>query len=305
LAAMAASVAETTLGAELSQQEMSKAVLQLAMEHECLDMVHEMHRRDWEGGCRATFSALEVPKQSVAACTINRLLEFNGTTCCVHKLTVQEKTWLLIRGVQHLLVDKQQLAKFLASNSPDCRELLRAYARIWEAEWRLSWLSVLQAANTSAEGNRTGSFACKTRRFSMRISCGTHALQEDNRNGSMIVDAMQSFFSEAIHMALLEADEVQRLVEAFVAALISDAYFLRCLSASMFCERERHPDYQTEEEILFGVTYMTIMLQTDLHNRNVTRKIWDTRKFTEAGKTMSVTSGFMLQIYKNVKKAPL
>jgi len=50
---------------------------------------------------------------------------------------------------------------------------------------------------------------------------------------------------------------------------------------------------------------MSIMLQTDLHNRNVTRKIWSARKFMQAGKTVSVTSDFMLQIYKNVKEAPL
>jgi len=230
---------ETTPAAELSQQDMSKVVWQLAMEHECLDMVHETHRQDWKGGFREPFSVLEVPKQSVAACTIDQLFEFNIAACCIHKLTVQEQACLLLRGVQHLLVDRQQLAKFLSSNSPDCRELLQAYASLWEAEWRLSWLSVLQAAKTSTEDNRGSSVTRKTRRFSMRILCGTDTLQEDNKNGNMFVDAMRSFFSEALHMAHLEADEVQRLIEAFVEALISDASFLRCLSASMYSERER------------------------------------------------------------------
>jgi len=164
---------------------------------------------------------------------------------------------------------------------------------------------VLQAANTSTKGNRSGSFACKTRRLSMRMLRGTATLQEGNRNGDMLVDAMRSFFSDAIHMAHLEADEVQRLIEAFVEALISDASFLQCLSASLCSEKDRRSEYQTEEEILFGVTYMTIMLQTDLHNKNVIKKIWNPRKFMEAGKTISVTSGFMLQIYRNVKESPL
>jgi len=258
---------------------------------------------------------LEKPEPSAAACTIDKLFEFTAAACCVHTQTVEEKAKFLRDGVQNLLVDKQQLAKFLASNSPERRELLQAYTRLWEAEWRLSWLSVLQAANTSARGNCSESSVCKTSSISSRISrtssistmvsCGSIALQEDNQNSNMVVNAMRSFFSEAMQMAHLEAAEVQRLVEAFVEALLSDAALLRCLSASMLCECDRHPDYQAEEEILFGLTYMTIMLQSDLHNRNVTRKRWDARKFTEVGKTISVTSGFMLQIYKNVKKSPL
>jgi len=267
-------------------------------------MEPEMHRRDWRSRCR-TNRLLEEPEPRAAACAMDRLLEFSATACCVHTKTVEEQAWFLRDGVQNLLVDKQQLSKFLASNCPERRELLQAYTRLWEAEWRLSWLSVMQATKTPAKGNRSASSACKTSRFSTMVSCGSNVLQEDNQNSNMVVNAMRSFFSEAIQMAHLEAAEVQRLIEAFVEALISDASLLRCLSASLLSEGERHPDYQTEEEILFGLTYMTIMLQTDLHNKNVKRKIWDTRKFTEAGRTISVTSGFMSQIYKNVKESPL
>lgn len=73
----------------------------------------------------------------------------------------------------------------------------------------------------------------------------------------------------------------------------------------MLPKEERHRDYQTEEDSLLGLTYMTLVLQTDLHNKKVARKTWDRRKFMAAGKDIGVTQGLMLQIYKNIKKGPL
>lgn len=66
-------------------------------------------------------------------------------------------------------------------------------------------------------------------------------------------------------------------------ALVSDASFLQCFSSSMLPEAERKT-YRTPEEVLFGLTYTTLMLNTDLHNKQVGSKMWDMKKFVGAGK---------------------
>merc|ERR1719476_423950 len=114
---------------------------------------------------------------------------------------------------------------------------------------------------------------------------------------------MRSFFSEAVYMAQLEADPVQRVIETFAESLTRDASFLASFEASMLPEKERK-DYRTPEEVLFALTYTTIMLQTDCHNKQVTQKTWDKKKFENAGKGVGVTPGLMLAIYKHVQKEP-
>lgn len=47
------------------------------------------------------------------------------------------------------------------------------------------------------------------------------------------------------------------------------------------------------------------MLNTDMHNKSVGQKMWDTKKFVSAGKDCGVTGGLMMQIYKNVQKEEL
>jgi len=247
--------------------------------------------------------------------------------CPDHELSVQEKAWLLRRGVQHALVDKQQLAKFLAGPKPDCQELLTAYTRLWESEWRLHWPQILPAVETAAEDSG-GSPASRpesahsgpaSERHQQRahsrprgrknqmltaISMQFSISSEDQRNGDLVVSAMRSFFSTAMYMAQLEADPVQRVIEAFAAALTRDTSFLECFEASMLPEKERR-EYKSPADVLFGLTYTTIMLQTDVHNKQVTSKMWDKKKFEAAGKSVGVTPGLMLQIYKRVQKEPL
>jgi len=246
--------------------------------------------------------------------------------CPDHELTVVEKAWLLRRGVQHALVDKQQLAKFLAGHKAGCQELLQAYTKLWEAEWRLSWPQVLAAADTAAEDSggspasrpESAHSAATTERGQQRAHSRPRSRKtpqpfvgmfhrmntDDKRNGDLVVSAMRSFFSEAVYMAQLEADPVQRVIETFAESLTRDASFLASFEASMLPEKERK-DYLTPEEVLFALTYTTIMLQTDCHNKQVTQKTWDKKKFENAGKGVGVTPGLMLAIYKHVQKEPL
>merc|ERR1719195_1289798 len=121
--------------------------------------------------------------------------------CSVFRQTVQ-KAVVLRSGVQHSLVDKQKLASFLAT--PGCQDLLRNYARLWDEEWRISWLSVLQAVDTAAGGK--GHRSCARSSFPLRLLGNTlptrrlwrtDTPQDDKRNGNLMVSAMRSFFSMA------------------------------------------------------------------------------------------------------------
>lgn len=260
--------------------------------------------------------------------------------CQEEDLSIDEKAWLLRRGVQFALVDKQHLAKFLSSHKSNSPALLKAYTKFWEAEWRQSWPSLQQrAAEASADGGNdsgdnspaggrlpgaggdaggaTGSNADKaggaSRRSTSRpkkgalesiigMVSGVSPQEKDNAN--LFVSALRSFFANALRMSQLEADPVQRVIEAFSEALVADAAFLRIFTTSMLPERERKI-YRTSEEVLFGLTYTTMMLNTDVHNKQVAQKMWDTRKFVGAGKDCGVTGGLMMQIFKNVQREEL
>mmetsp|Transcript_94798 Transcript_94798/g.292261 ORF Transcript_94798/g.292261 Transcript_94798/m.292261 type:complete len:135 (-) Transcript_94798:64-468(-) len=127
---------------------------------------------------------------------------------------------------------------------------------------------------------------------------------EDRDNGNLFVSALRSFFASELRISQLEHDPVQRVIEAFAEALVSDVAFLECFGRSMLPERERRA-YRTPDEVIFGLTYTTVMLNTDMHNKQVAQKMWDTRKFVSAGKDCGVTGGLMLQIFKNIQKEEL
>merc|ERR1719436_1919288 len=94
---------------------------------------------------------------------------------------------------------------------------------------------------------------------------------EDRNNGNLFTSALRSFFATALRMSQLEADPVQRVIEAFAEALVSDASFLECFASSMLPEIERKT-YRTPDEVLFGLTYTTLMLNTDMHNKQVAQR---------------------------------
>jgi len=97
---------------------------------------------------------------------------------------------------------------------------------------------------------------------------------------------------------------VQRVIEAFADALVSDTSFLDCFSLSMLPERERRA-YRTPDEVIFGLTYTTLMLNTDTHSKQVAQKMWDTKKFVAAGKDCGVTGGLMMQIFRSIRREEL
>jgi len=106
-------------------------------------------------------------------------------------------------------------------------------------------------------------------------------------------------------MSQLEANPVQRVIEAFADALVADKAFLESFTASMLPEEERKT-YRTPEEVIFGLTYTTVMLNTDLHNEQVAQKMFDVKKFTGApAKDCGVTGGLMMQIFKHIQKEEL
>jgi len=97
---------------------------------------------------------------------------------------------------------------------------------------------------------------------------------------------------------------VQRVVEAFAEALVSDRAFLDCFTASMLPEEERKEQKKTED-VIFMLTYMTIMINTDLHNHKVANKMWDVKKFVRAHRDCGVTTGLMNEIFKHIQKEEL
>eukprot|EP00435_Cladocopium_sp_Y103_P037203 s1550_g9.t2 len=249
------------------------------------------------------------------------------------ELSVEERAWIYLRASQASLVDRKNLAGFLSSPKPHCKELLKAYTRLWESEWRMEWRNTLEipeelpllrsesAASSpgSRQSSRSGSqgptttpsdVSRRTRSQSRRRMSrtdwilgrlgGVSSTADDKSNGNLFVSAMRSFFANAIRMSKLEADPVQRVIEAFAEALVADSAFLSCFQASMLPEAERQT-YRTPDEVLFGLAYTTLMLNTDMHNKQVAQKMWDNKKFVGAGKGCGVTGGLMAQIYKNIQ----
>merc|ERR1712187_851426 len=106
----------------------------------------------------------------------------------------------------------------------------------------------------------------KTGKRDWILSMVSSVTPDDKSNGNLFISALRSFFAAALRMSQLEADPVQRVIEAFAEALVSDAAFLEHFSHSMLPEAERKT-YRTPEEVLFGLTYTTLMLNTDMHNK--------------------------------------
>lgn len=222
--------------------------------------------------------------------------------------TVEEQAWLLRRGVIFAIVDKQGLAKYVSGHKVPAG-LLQAYTFLWAEEWRATrgtqqdddQKSTVSGASRSTVTSRKGRSGTVASIFGMFTGAPTN---EDKVNGDMFSDALRSFFANALRMSQLEADCVQRVIEAFAAALVKDAVFLKAFTASLLPEKERKT-YRTPEECLFGLAYTTMMLNTDAHNQQVAQKLWDTKKFVGAGKDCGVTPGIMMQIFKNVNKEEL
>lgn len=246
--------------------------------------------------------------------------------CPEFELDIPEKVWLYRRGVEFALVDKQQLAAFLAGHKEGRKELLTAYTRLWEAEWRRDWALLMREApdnddssNASPHSRQSSSQSpapgtgripskspsrsrASTRDWIYEVFTGVSG--DDKTNGDMIVSALRSFFATALRMSQLEANPVQRVIEAFADALVNDRAFLASFTPSMLPAKDRK-QYKNPEDVIFGLTYTVMMLNTDTHNKQVASKMFDAKKFAGAGKECGVTPGLMLQIYKNVQKEEL
>jgi len=224
--------------------------------------------------------------------------------CPEATLTKNEEAWLFRRGVQYSLIDRQKFAKYVSLPKPDPQELIKVYAQLWENEWRTHCPIVL-AETDAVEGKdrkrRTRWNFGADRLFGML----SHAGGIDETNGDLLVDAFRSFFCNALRLSQLEADPVLRTIESFSAALMADPEFNKSFSQSMLPEAER-PTYKNPEDVLFATTYMTLTINTELHNNAVGEKTFeDRKKLSEAAKTCGVTLGLMMQIYHNVSKEEL
>lgn len=238
--------------------------------------------------------------------------------CSDRELSIQDQAWVFRRGVQMALIDKQALAKYISGHKADRLELLRTYTRIWEAEWSQNRPSFADGGDESGGspgpgGRHAAGRGESSKRSSSRPRASTMdrvrdmfsgVNADDKANGDMFSDALRSYFATALRMSQLEADCVQRVIEAFAAALVQDTPFIQAFTLSMLPEKERKT-YSTPEEVLFGLAYTTMMLNTDAHNQQVAQKMWDSKKFVSAGKDCGVTSGLMMQIFKNVQKEQL
>eukprot|EP00747_Dinoflagellata_sp_TGD_P207560 gnl/TRDRNA2_/TRDRNA2_81120_c0_seq1.p1 gnl/TRDRNA2_/TRDRNA2_81120_c0~~gnl/TRDRNA2_/TRDRNA2_81120_c0_seq1.p1 ORF type:complete len:634 (-),score=81.35 gnl/TRDRNA2_/TRDRNA2_81120_c0_seq1:182-2083(-) len=188
-----------------------------------------------------------------------------------------EQAWLLRRGVKLSLVDKQSLAKCL-SKGQERWELLLAYTKLWETDWRLA------RRDQSAKAKVT-----------------------DISNGELFMSALRSFFASALRMTQLESQYIYRLCEAFSQALIDDPIIEEALNVSMLPKRARGDsrDPQTPKDMWLLVAYATLILNTELHSSQVKSRWGGRQRFLGQGRTCGVTWGFMAQIYKNVEKEEL
>lgn len=315
-------------------------------------------------------------------------------TCADRTLTLEEQAWLLRRGVRLALVQRQHLAQMLSHQKAPAPALLKAFATLWEAEWRanakihkteqreeeqddtlvdspalyVTWHStVVRAAAelTSLEvdtltmgtevavlevvslvegrrvrgrienpagwislldtetGNRVaakvsrGANNGKDAKVDKAANAEYEALSKIRRlvrresvtpvereNGDLIVSALRSFFADALHVAQLEANNVMRIVEAFAAALVADKTFLTAFTPSMLPEDERRV-YKTPEEVIFGLAYTVMMLNTDVHSKQVKEGTWNQQKFIAAGKDCGVQAALMAQIFKRITENEL
>jgi hypothetical protein len=244
-------------------------------------------------------------------------------------LSLEDQAWLLLRGVQHAVVQKQHLAELLSGPKTPAPELLSAFATQWESEWRSAGAqahlnsfaggSEARKAATPALGGsptKVGSAAAAaatpppTENEALmrirRLVLGNTVSPTERENGDLFVSALRSFFADALQVSQLEANNVMRIVEAFAAALVADASFVASFTASMLPEEQRKA-YRTPEEILFGLAYTAMMLNTDFHSQQVTasQKTWDQKKFVSAGKDCGVVGGLMTHIFRRITENEL
>merc|ERR1712187_765662 len=95
------------------------------------------------------------------------------------------------------------------------------------------------ASATSASGVRRAPSKTRKSKRDWILSMVSSVSADDKSNGGLFISALRSFFATALRMSQLEADPVQRVIEAFAEALVSDASFLQCFTASMLPEVER------------------------------------------------------------------
>jgi len=213
--------------------------------------------------------------------------------------------WLFRRGAQFALLDRQPLAAALSSHKGPAKDLLKAYTKLWKDEWKSTIPPDMFSSAAASGGRRISETDKKGRARSPstwlgKLTGGTGGSPIDQANGDYFMMALRSYFATAIRMSQLEADCVQRVIEAFAMALAGDDDFMRSFRQSMRPEAERKV-YKKEEDCLFGLAYMAIMLNTDAHNSQVAEKTWDLKKFVEdGGRDCGMTGGLMAQIFKLV-----
>jgi len=230
--------------------------------------------------------------------------------CPEATLTKNEEAWLFRRGVQHALIDRHRFATYVSLPRPHPQELIKVYTQMWENEWRAQCSHFITETNPGeVKGRRRSASKSRARRWSFgadRFFCMLSRPGEgiDETNGDLLVDAFRSFFCNAFLLSEMEADPVQRAVESFSAALMADPEFNMSFSQSMLPEAQR-TTYKKPEDVLFATTYMTLVINTELHSNAVGKKTFNRKTFGETGKTCGVTAGLMMQIYHNVSKEEL
>jgi len=226
------------------------------------------------------------------------------SACAVRELIVEDQVWLFRRGVELSFVEKRVFAEYISGSKGQAPALLKAFSELWESEWQATaFQKLLGDDSTATDNSRSGQR--KSKNWLRNIVNREATEPQDRKNGDVFMSALRSFFADSLRVSQLEANNVMRIVEAFAAALSADATFIQVFSPSMLPEKERKV-YRTHEEVLFGLTYTTMMLNTDAHNKQVGTKMFDKKKFVEkAGKDCGVRPGVMSRIYKRVLEEEL
>jgi len=206
----------------------------------------------------------------------------------VSEVKANDTAWLLRRGVEAGLVDKEQLAQLLGGHKG--QQLLSEFSKLWEVEWRLD----------HSEKNATEKEGLREHMVQSSVNLFSSSGSQHYQNAVILTSAMRSFFSGALRMVKCEANYVLRIVEAFATVLSEDVVVASTLNASLL-PNDGNCAYCNIEEVIFGLTYTTMMLNTDCHSSHVANKMWYLKKFTAAHKDCGVVPDLMTEIFRLVK----
>lgn len=211
-----------------------------------------------------------------------------------HRLPPAEKAKVLRLAVRAGVVSLMRLSEVLSRLAHN--ELLTAYCRAWAMEFFRSYFLSRQASFGEVPNAHRSFFSRHSPQERFMRQCGR-----------LVVDAMRDFFWRAMWAGGLESGPLQRLVDAFAAALSSHPDVSVRLEQSLVPPMDRLPDVPDIERSVFFMTYLTLQLNTQLHNPNRGHGPQSSvRVFASMGRRVpGFQEPFSKKVYDLVRREPL